>query len=124
MRAIPTDSAEARELREAEAEESSYAAEQAAAAAAAELQSRRDHAERCRRGWLGEDSEGRPIPCPVCRPWLLEVPCHTCSTSPAACRQAAARRGRCCPNCDHRPGGPDPSSPQKPAPTHGRQGPR
>lgn len=24
----------------------------------------------CRRGWLGEDDEGRPIPCLVCRPHL------------------------------------------------------
>ncbi|MGB7363327.1 MAG: hypothetical protein WA931_09855 [Rhodococcus sp. (in: high G+C Gram-positive bacteria)] len=28
------------------------------------------HDRRCRRGWLGEDAEGRPIPCLVCRPHL------------------------------------------------------
>jgi hypothetical protein len=27
------------------------------------------HDPRCRRGWLGEDHELRPIPCPVCKPW-------------------------------------------------------
>lgn len=25
---------------------------------------------RCRRGWLGHDSEGRPIPCLDCKPHL------------------------------------------------------
>lgn len=28
---------------------------------------------KCRRGWLGEDLEGRPVPCLVCRPWLGEA---------------------------------------------------
>lgn len=27
------------------------------------------HDPRCRRGWLGEDDDARPIPCPVCKPW-------------------------------------------------------
>lgn len=26
------------------------------------------HDPRCRNRWLGEDDEGRPIPCPVCKP--------------------------------------------------------
>lgn len=25
----------------------------------------------CRRGWLGHDDEGRPIPCPDCKPHLV-----------------------------------------------------
>lgn len=30
----------------------------------------RPHEARCRSGWLGEDAEGRPVPCTVCRPHL------------------------------------------------------
>ncbi|MFD3431130.1 hypothetical protein [Nocardia fluminea] len=30
------------------------------------------HDPRCRSGWLGEDDELRPIPCPVCRPWTVQ----------------------------------------------------
>lgn len=29
-----------------------------------------DEPHRCADGWLGEDSEGRPRPCPECRPHL------------------------------------------------------
>mgnify|MGYP003709920565 CR=1 FL=1 len=29
------------------------------------------HDPRCRRGWLGEDLDGRPIPCIQCRPHLF-----------------------------------------------------
>jgi len=47
----PTDSADVAELRDREPEPT--------------------HDERCRRGWLGEDDEGRPIPCLTCRPHLL-----------------------------------------------------
>lgn len=97
MRTVPIDSSDARELREAEAE-------QEAAAAAAELQSRRDHAERCRGGWLGEDAAGRPRICPVCRPHLLRVDCRTCGASVTGClRSTGVRRGRCCEFCDHEP---------------------
>lgn len=32
------------------------------------------HDPRCRRGWLGEDLDGRPIPCLRCRPHLIRVP--------------------------------------------------
>ncbi|WP_175428051.1 hypothetical protein [Rhodococcus pyridinivorans] len=28
------------------------------------------HDPRCRRGWLGEDPDGHPIPCLTCRPHL------------------------------------------------------
>lgn len=28
------------------------------------------HDPRCRRGWLGDDHAGRPIPCLTCRPHL------------------------------------------------------
>lgn len=30
------------------------------------------HDPRCQGGWLGEDDEVRPIPCPVCRPWTVK----------------------------------------------------
>lgn len=29
-----------------------------------------EHDPRCRRGWLGEDDQGRVIPCLTCRPHL------------------------------------------------------
>lgn len=91
MRSIPTDSTDAREQREAEAEQNQ-----------AEIQERRRHAAECRSGWLGEDDAGRPVACPRCRPHLLHTPCHTCSTPYAACTtQQAARRGPCCDTCDH-----------------------
>ncbi|MBM0125608.1 hypothetical protein [Pimelobacter simplex] len=32
------------------------------------------HAPGCRDGWLGEDDEGRPIPCLECRPHLRAKP--------------------------------------------------
>lgn len=89
----PADSAEARERREAEAE----------AQAAAELDRRR-HAETCRDGWLGEDSQGRPIACPRCRPHTLRVPCWLCGQSSEACDiKRGGRLGGCCEGCDHRP---------------------
>lgn len=58
---IPTDSAEAREFREAELE-----------AEHEPVMPPRPHEARCRNGWLGEDSGGRPVPCLVCRPHLVE----------------------------------------------------
>lgn len=30
------------------------------------------HEARCKNGWLGEDAEGRPIPCTRCRPHLTK----------------------------------------------------
>ena len=32
------------------------------------------HNPRCRRGWLGTDLDGRPIPCLTCRPHLTRTP--------------------------------------------------
>ncbi|MGB7239788.1 MAG: hypothetical protein WBD41_27880 [Rhodococcus sp. (in: high G+C Gram-positive bacteria)] len=29
------------------------------------------HDPNCRAGWLGADSEGRPIPCRICKPHLF-----------------------------------------------------
>jgi hypothetical protein len=29
-----------------------------------------DHPYGCEDGWLGEDAQGRPRPCPVCRPHI------------------------------------------------------
>lgn len=98
MRRIPVDSTDARELRELEEEQ---ARETAAASEAAEA-ARREHDQRCRRGWLGEDEQGRPRPCPTCRPHLLEQPCWTCGIPPTVCAAALDRgRGRCCVDCDH-----------------------
>ncbi|WP_157514994.1 hypothetical protein [Nocardioides sp. J54] len=31
------------------------------------------HDPRCRDGWLGEDLQGRPVPCLQCRPHLLRL---------------------------------------------------
>ena len=50
----PIDSTEAAEFREREAEAESPV----------------PHSVACRGGWLGEDAEGRPIPCLMCRPHL------------------------------------------------------
>ena len=33
-----------------------------------------DPAHRCARGWVGEDSEGRPVPCLTCKPHLRRHP--------------------------------------------------
>jgi hypothetical protein len=50
---IPVDSAEAAELRERPDDDQPVL-----------------HASRCSGGWLGEDTEGRPIPCLQCRTHL------------------------------------------------------
>jgi hypothetical protein len=36
----------------------------------------RDHDPRCRAGWLGEDDEGRIVPCLACRPHLVQQRRH------------------------------------------------
>lgn len=36
----------------------------------------RDHDPRCRDGWLGEDDDGRLIPCLTCRPHLVAKRAH------------------------------------------------
>ncbi|MCM0622843.1 hypothetical protein [Nocardioides bruguierae] len=93
----PIDSTDAREQREAEAE----------AAAALQLEAR-VHAATCRGGWLGEDDEGRPRPCPRCRPHLVHVSCRTCQAPWQSCRSLTEiRRGPCCDQCNH-----DPRKPQ------------
>lgn len=102
MRTIPVDSTDARELRELEQDlDDAERAEQAR------------HAAQCRGGWLGEDTEGRPIPCGVCRPHLGHVACRTCSAPWQSCQSLTRiRRGPCCDTCDHRPhqGGGNPSN--------------
>jgi hypothetical protein len=61
-----------------------------------------DHDPRCRNGYLGEDDNGHPIPCPGCKPWL--VACPTCGTSTKRCEfDRGQMRGRCCPDCPHVP---------------------
>lgn len=91
MRTIPTDSADVRDQAETEA-----------ALVEAEQRDQRVHAERCHDGWLGEDHDGRPVACSVCRPHLLHAPCRTCSTTYTACAtQQAQRRGPCCDRHDH-----------------------
>lgn len=47
--------------------EERQAAAEAAAAASAEALA---HRTVCAGGWLGEDAEGHPIPCLICRPHL------------------------------------------------------
>jgi hypothetical protein len=53
----PVDSSEARERREAEQE----------------LEASERHDPRCRAGWLGEDLNGRLVPCLMCRPHLVRL---------------------------------------------------
>jgi hypothetical protein len=55
----PVSSDEVAELREAEAETS--------------LGSAVTHSPHCQNGWLGEDDDGRPLPCPHCRPHLVTL---------------------------------------------------
>lgn len=95
---VPVDSAEARELREIEAVEQLDARR--------ERERRRDdemrHETRCTDGWLGEDLEGRPVPCPVCKQHLLDRPCATCGRRSSGCvAQTALLRGPCCAHCHH-----------------------
>ncbi|NPC96612.1 hypothetical protein [Nocardioides sp. zg-DK7169] len=93
MATIPLDSSDAREHREAEA-----------ARLEAEAAAQREHAETCRGGWLGEDDEGRPVPCRRCRPWLAHVSCRICSAPYQACHNLTTiRRGPCCDGCNHTP---------------------
>lgn len=48
------------------------------------------HDPRCRDRWLGEDEEGRPIPCPVCKPHTIRRnDIHT--TTPSLRAQQAYR---------------------------------
>lgn len=89
---IPTDSTDAAEMRALAAEAEFDQA----------LEDRR-HTKRCRNGWLGEDPDGRPIPCLRCRPHLLTGSCRCCGTKHLEClHQTAQGRGRCCSECDHR----------------------
>lgn len=106
MRTIPIDSTDAREQRELEEElerDQERAARGRAGASTSSLaDAPRTHDPRCRRGWLGEDEDGRPIPCLTCRPHLAEVACRVCQVPPRRCAdQVAGRRGRCCEGCDH-----------------------
>lgn len=99
---IPVDSSEAAELRERQAIDESDRVRELREREAVELRDRRDHAERCRGGWLGEDAHDRPIPCPVCRPHLAHVPCRLCSAPWQSCQSLVMiRRGPCCVECDH-----------------------
>lgn len=40
-----------------------------------------DHDARCRDGWLGEDTAGRPIPCLTCRPHLASGMTNSSTTN-------------------------------------------
>lgn len=92
---IPVDSAEAAELREAEDAQREHATVPPARASA-------PHDSRCRRGWLGEDPEGRPIPCPHCRPHLRDRAYLVCDLRESACSSRRERLGiRCCEHCEH-----------------------
>lgn len=89
MLRIPVDSAEAAELREIEAEQESL-----------EVEHRRD----CRNGWLGEDADDRPVPCPWCKPNLYDALCSTCSRRLSSCTALQHLQHRsCCDACMHRP---------------------
>jgi hypothetical protein len=87
---FPVDSSEAAEMREAEHERVRQELEVAA------------HDPSCRDGWLGEDLDGRLVPCLRCRPHLVDRACLTCSAKASACEQRKTIDGRrCCPDCRH-----------------------
>ena len=48
----------------------------------------------CRNGWNGEDEQGRPIPCLICRPHLWKTMSHNdySETVPSARAQQAIER--------------------------------
>lgn len=77
---IPVDSADVREQRERDD-------------AAPDLD--RLHRLACRDGWLGEDDQGRPVPCPRCRGHLDQRRCRVCNVPRSRCR------GGCCDTCAH-----------------------
>lgn len=90
---IPTDSTDARELRELDEHH-----------AEVDLETEELHASVCTEGWLGEDDAGRPVPCPTCRPLAWPRPCPLCATPAALCvRLVERRRRRCCASCEHPP---------------------
>lgn len=61
-----------------------------------------EHDPGCRNGWLDPDTEGRPVPCPTCKPWLAA--CPTCGIARSRCEfDRGLMRGRCCPQCPHIP---------------------
>lgn len=110
----PVDSTDAREQRELDAAREAAEAREAAAAAAraarrADAHHQLDeavHQGRCTDGWLGEDEDGRPVPCRVCRPHLSHVACRTCSSSYKVCEAVQTdHRQPCCDDCDHAPAG-------------------
>ena len=120
---IPIDSADAREMRELEAERqrekraaasttttlppsTSAPTPEAAPVDADPPPAQRpagEHDTRCADGWLGEDSKGRPRPCPHCRPHLTDVQhCTTCGARPSACQLKREQyRDPCCDSCSH-----------------------
>jgi len=88
MLRIPVDSADAAELREIAAEH---------------LSVERQHEHVCHAGLLGEDADGRPVPCPRCRPHLYDAPCSTCSRRRSSCEALRRVQHRdCCDACAHR----------------------
>jgi hypothetical protein len=101
---IPSDSADVAELREAQQsqrEASAPAPDRAQAQhheASAQQATTAPH--RCHDGWVGEDADGRPRPCPQCRPWLCV--CPGCGSGRTSCESKALMSGRrCCENCPH-----------------------
>lgn len=107
----PVDSSDVQEQRERDAAHQDTAARRRAdadrAARRAAAHAKVDeavHDARCENGWLGEDEDGRPVPCRACRPHLAHVACRTCSTSYAACEAGQVEhRQACCEDCNHAP---------------------
>lgn len=102
---IPTDSAEARELREAEEAQGPDVQPTLSSSVFAGQPRRTPHDARCRGGWLGEDEHDRPIPCPTCRPHLAPHHCDRCGANRPTCQSLRILGGRdCCQRCTHRTG--------------------
>lgn len=100
---IPVDSAEAAEIREAEEANPPAPPVPRPSPDPAAQPPDPPHDSSCVGGWLGEDDQGRPRPCLVCRPHLAHPgPCRNCGVATATCSASIeAGCGRCCDSHDH-----------------------
>ena len=87
---MPTDSTDARELREVEAEH------------LARVGAGLPHNPACQAGWIGEDADGKPTACPRCHPATRATACSACLCRASTCLNRQLLHARlCCAGCTH-----------------------